>query len=155
MRCFLVTVGGLGGSAECRVKAVNWDPFAATKSALPSLSLWLVVTWELTPPSESPGYPLQPHSPSTAPRPRGKSRPKEYTAKAMRRVSTRSPSTIPASTPGLITEQLHPENVRQGLGVVTGGWELGGCVNRGRFGELREQTEMGSSLGGREGDYRV
>lgn len=44
----------------------------------------------------------------------------------MRRVSTRSPSTIPASTPGLTAEQLHSENVAQGLwgrSVGVGNWE--------------------------------
>lgn len=44
-------------------------------------------------------------------------------ARAMRRVSTRSPSTIPASMPGLTEEQLQSGNV-SGTGVRDQ-WKLG------------------------------
>ena len=98
----------------------------------------------------SQAIPSQPHSPSAAPRPRGTSRPREYTARAMRRVSIRSPSTIPASTPGLNEEQLHSGN---GCVIgVRGGhweWELGGGVShqRGRCGETGEGSRGGLIFG--------
>lgn len=156
MRCFLVTAGGWGveQSAET-VQVVNWDHFADAKSAPPSPTSDGCDLGASSSLRKSQAIPRQPHSPSTDPRPRGNIRPKEYTAKAMRRVSTRSPSTIPASTPGLTTGQLHPENVAQRFGVVSGSWELGGSVSRGRFREIGEQIEVGRSSGGREGDCRV
>lgn len=105
----------------------------------------------------SQAIPSQPHSPSAAPRPRGTSRPREYTARAMRRVSTKSPSTIPASTPGLTEEQLHSGN---GCGTGVRGdpreWESGGGVShRGggveRLGKGPEVGWFGRKGGGLQG----
>lgn len=46
-------------------------------------------------------------APPVVPRPRETRRPREYTARAISRVNTKSPSTIPASTPGLTEEHSH------------------------------------------------
>lgn len=153
MRCFRFTAGGVEWH-RCREahKVVNWDYLVDVK---PSPSPWMTVTWELTPPLQaSPQRPIptQSHSPSTTPRPRGTSRPREYTARAMRRVSTRSPSTIPASTPGLTTEQLQSGNVYgQESEEVNGSRELGGRVR----GSWKRLGRNGEPFRNRKGYFRV
>lgn len=100
------------GSSRVQTQGENQEHHVVTEPAPPSPPLDACDSGAIPPPTRqvlrgSQAILWRPHSLSTAPRVRGTSRPREYTARAMRRVSTRSPSTIPARMPGLTAEQLH------------------------------------------------
>lgn len=69
----------------------------------------------------------------------------------MSSVSTKSPSTIPASMPGLTGEQLHSGKMSQRMRRVTEGDSQGLAVSRERV--RRKKGDMGRSLRGMGKDW--
>lgn len=135
---------------------MNWDHLLGAKSTPPSPSLWMVVTWDLTPPLQIspqsvPGHPLP--APLTL---CGPSPPRDQPAQGVHgQGDEEGQHQVPQYNPRQHTRAHHGAvafwecmwHWGQGRSMGVGNWEE---VSVG-FGEIWEETEMRN----REGNFRI